>query len=156
MSKEIDKMKKLTITVIAALAIIMAACSAASPKLESSPYGAADELTDISMTVREGTVGRQAESVALTITNLSGKEYMFGAPFELEKEIDGVWHQCPPKEEMAFIMIAYILEPHGMAEEAITLHSFFGVLEPGTYRVVKSFNTENDTGGVAFGVFAVE
>jgi hypothetical protein len=152
-------MKKTVVLLFAAFLLMLTACGVAQPApqadLERSPYSAADELSDISVTVAEGTVGTKAESVSLTIRNLSGKEYSYGAPYELEKEVDGVWYKYPPQEEMAFIMILYILEPNGTGEETVSLYSFFGELQPGTYRVVKSFSAE-DAQGVAFGVFDVK
>ena len=150
-------MKKFALVLCAALLIIAAIWSTAQTKsLERSPYGAERELSEISMTVREGTVGPQAETVTLVIKNLSGKRFDYGAPYEIEKLKGGVWYSYPPEEDMAFIMILYMIEPNGTVEEAISLYSFYGALEPGTYRVVKSFNAEDGTQGVAFAVFAIK
>jgi hypothetical protein len=148
-------MKKLATMLCAALILLASACGAAQTNLERSPYGPADELAEISITVKEGAVGRQAESVMLTIKNLSDEEFYYGAAFEFEKQIDGLWYAYPPEEEIMFIEVLYILEPYASAEETIILYTFYGELEPGTYRVVKSFGTEDGTSGVAFGVFTV-
>ena len=148
-------LRKISLVVYAGLLFVLAACGTPPPDLDRSPYGAENELSEISMTVKEAVVEAQADTVTLVIKNLSGKLFDFGAPYELETQIDDVWYTYPPKEEMAFIMILYTLEPYGMAEEPISLYNFFGTLEPGTYRVVKSFSSEEGTEGVAFAVFQV-
>lgn len=108
------------------------------------------------MIVRDETVGPQTETVILVIQNLSGKTFEYGATYEIEKQIDGVWYSYPPEEDIGFIMILYILEPNTTAEETIILYSFYGRLEPGNYRVVKLFSSEDGTEGVAFAVFTVK
>lgn len=151
-------MKK-TVLLIFALCIMLgslAACSPVKQNLERSPNSDKRELGEISMIVRDETVGPQAETVTLVIQNLSGNTFEYGAPYEIEKQIDGVWYSYPPEEDIGFIMILYMLEPNTTAEETIILYSFYGRLEPGKYRVVKSFSAEDGTEGVAFAAFAVK
>ncbi len=102
------------------------------------------------MIVRDEAVGPQTETVMLVIQNLSGKKFEYGASYEIEKQIDGVWYSYPPEEDIGFIMILYMLEPNATAEETIILYSFYGRLKPGIYRVVKSFSAEDGTEEVAF------
>jgi hypothetical protein len=46
-----------------------------------------------------------------------------------------------------------MLHPNSTWEEEISL---FGTLEPGRYRIVKTFWFDDGTSGVVFGAFAVE
>ena len=151
-------MKK-TVLLIFALCILLGSLTACSPvkrNLERSPYSNEQELGEISMIVRDESVRPQTEVITLVIQNLSGKTFEYGAPYVIEKQVDGLWYSYPPEEDIGFIMILYILEPNTTAEETIILYSFYGRLEPGKYRVVKSFSAEDGTEGVAFAEFAVK
>jgi len=134
----------------------LTACSPAKRNLDRSPYSDEQELGEISMIVRDETVGPQTETVTLVIQNLSGKKFEYGAPYEIEKQIDGEWYSYPPEEDIGFIMILYMLEPNATVEETIILYSFYGSLKPGIYRVVKSFSAEDGTEGAAFAAFTVK
>lgn len=104
--------------------------------------------------MEEGIVDRRAETLTLIIQNLSDIEYVSGVDFQIETERNGVWYQYPPKEDIAWIDIAYIIAPGGIHKDNISLFSLYGELKPGTYRVVKTFYHENGS-SVAFGVFSV-
>lgn len=148
-------MKKLSLIIYIALLIVVAACSPAR-ELEPSPYGEDDQMADISITMAQSVIDKNAESATLIITNRSEDEYIFGVPYGLETERDGAWFTYQPKEEQAWIDIAYILEPGGSNEETISINSLYGTLERGRYRVVKTFMQLGAPEGVAFAMFTVE
>lgn len=148
-------MKRFMLLICAVLVALTVACGAES-NLKKSEYSDANVLTDISMVVKEGTVERKVETVTLIITNLSSKTYMYGAPYELEVARNGEWYTYPPKEDLSWILIVYMFESDGTSEETITLYSYYGELKPGTYRIVKSFSTEDSENGVAYALFEVE
>lgn len=148
-------MKKLRLIIYIAMLIVVAACTQAV-ELEPSPYGAENETADISVVMTPSEIDKNAESATLVITNLSDNEYIFGAPYALETQRDGAWFVYPPKEELAWIDIAYILEPGGSNEETISINSLYGTLESGTYRVVKTFMQLGEPEQVAFAKFTVK
>lgn len=148
-------MKK-TALLLLTIWLILAAAACSVPALEPSPYGAEQKNTDIQMTVDEQAVAGDAESVTLTITNTSDKEYTYGAASAIEAEQDGEWYVVEPKEELFWIAIAYIIAPGETNEEGVTLNEFYGPLEPGNYRIVKTFTDPDGSSLTAFGTFSVE
>lgn len=148
-------MKKTMLFLLTAVLMLMAAaCS--TPSLEKSPYEAEQKSTDIQMTADEQTVAGDAESINLTVTNASDKEYTYGAASTIEMEKDGAWYVLEPKEELMWIEIAYIIAPGETNEESVTLNEFYGTLKAGNYRVVKTFTDTDGNGLTAFGPFTVE
>lgn len=148
-------MKKLRLIIYIAMLIVVAACTP-NIELEPSPYSADDEMAEISVVMEQRDIDKNAESATLVITNLSDNEYIFGAPYTLEIERDGAWFVYPPKEELAWNDIAYILEPGGSNEETIAINSQYGTLESGTYRVVKTFMQLGENQNAAFARFTVK
>ncbi len=148
-------MKKTALLVVAALLLLAAGCSVAVVSLEPSPYGSEQKSDDIEMTVNEQTVSTDVDTLTLTIRNQSDTEYTYGVMSQIETEIDGVWYVVPPKEEIMWIAIACILEPGGTNEESVTIKDFYGNLEKGHYRVVKTFSSESGSLD-AFATFSVE
>jgi hypothetical protein len=71
-------------------------------------------------------------------------------------EKDGKWYVVEPKEDIFWIEIAYIIAPGETNEESVTLNEYYGTLEPGNYRIVKTFTDPNGNSLTAFGTFAVE
>lgn len=148
-------MKKLRLIIYIAMLIVVAACTP-TIELVPSPYSADEQTADISVVMAPSEIDKDAESATLVITNLSDNEYIFGAPYALEIERDGAWFVYPPKEELAWIDIAYILEPGGSNEETISIKSLYGTLESGTYRVAKTFMQLGRQEQVAFAKFTVK
>jgi hypothetical protein len=148
-------MKK-TVLLLLTLCLMLTAAACSTPTLEKSPYEAEQKSTDIEMTVNEQTVAGNAESVSLTIKNASDKEYTYGAASTLEVEKDGTWYVVEPKEDIFWIEIAYIIAPGETNEESVTLNEYYGTLESGSYRIVKTFTDPDGNSLTAFGLFAVE
>ncbi len=147
-------MKKTVLFLFAAVLMLTAACS--TPSMEKLPYEAEQKSTDIQMTVDEQTVAGDAESVSLSIKNASDKEYTYGAASTIEMEKDGKWYVVEPKEELAWIEIAYIIAPGETNEESVTLNEYYGTLKAGNYRIVKTFTDADGNGLTAFGSFTVK
>lgn len=148
-------MKKTALLLLAAL-LIMAAAACNVPSSEPSSHDADQKSTDIQMTADEKTVAGDAESIALTITNESDKEYTYGAASTIEMEQDGKWYVVEPKEDIFWIEIAYMIAPGETNEESVTLNKYYGTLKPGNYRIIKTFTDPDGNSLTAFGTFAVE
>jgi hypothetical protein len=149
-------MKRMFFTLCLAALMLLTACGGALNKsnLESSPYGESDLSGGVAMSTASSVVGPDTEMISLRIINETDKELTFGADYTLETLMDGEWYVVPPKEEMSFIMIAYILEANGTAQAEVALSGAYGKLPDGRYRVVKGFSSE-DGNTAAAAVFEI-
>lgn len=77
------------------------------------------------------------EGSALTakITNITDEEGGYPEYFAVQAMIGGEWYDIPPKEDMAFIDIAWLL-PAGESTEKRYDYSWYGDLPEGRYRLV--------------------
>ncbi len=155
-------MKKV-IFMLLALTLMLAAAACQPPNLADAPSGNTEPLVkpsqssgDIQMTVKEQTVSGDVESVTLTITNASDKEYTYGARSAIEAEKDGAWVELKPISNLMWIEIAYMISSGQSNEEAVTIKANYGTLASGHYRVVKTFTSEDGSNLTAYGAFAVK
>ncbi len=145
-------MKKMLFALCLMALMILTACGGGTVNkndLEPSPYNAGDFSGGVTMSASDSTFSPDTEMVGLRIINTTDKEFYFGADYTLETQIDGEWYVVPPKEEMSFIMIAYILEPKGTAEAEAALRGPYGKLSDGQYRVVKGFSSDEGSTAAA-------
>ncbi len=155
-------MKKM-FALMLALMLIMAAAACEAPKpVDSVPAATGQAATatqdngDIQMTVKEQIIAGDAESIALTITNTSDKEYIYGAMFTMGSEKDGHWEVVEPISEVFWDTIAYLLNPGQSREETDWIENYYGTLASGNYRIVKVFTSEDGTNLTAYGAFTVK
>lgn len=116
--------------------LFLTACSAL--KLEPSPYKKTelDQNSAIHFETAEKRFSVSPETIDVKVTNQTAEEIAYGIDFILEKKEKEEWKKVRPKEEMAFIAIAKILEPGEMATDTISLE-FYSKLPAGEYRVVR-------------------
>lgn len=115
------------------------------------PYAAMEMPLDVTaelLSVEDG-------AATVLIDNHSGGEYQYGEYFSLQQELDGVWYEMVPKDNMAFHDIAYCLPDMGQATITCDLTAYYGELEPGSYRLIKeemamAFSVQTD-GSVVIG-----
>lgn len=70
-----------------------------------------------------------------------------GSPFWLEKEQDGTWVEVEPLiEDMAWDMMAYVINMDGDTELEQSWSALYGELAPGSYRLGKTVMDFRDTG----------
>ncbi len=155
-------MKKALFLLLAlALMLMVAACQPPhlvdSPSADTKPSEKpAPGSGDIQLTVEEQTVSGDAESVTLTVTNASDKEYTYGAMASIEAEKDGTWEEVKPVSDLMWIAIAYVISPGQSNEETVTLKGNYGTLAPGNYRIVKEFTDPQGGSLTAYAAFTVE
>ncbi len=99
--------------------------------------------------IKEETIQTIHEPLTLLFENLTADEYYYGVPFTLEVWLEDSWYQVPFDEPVSFIEIAFLLEANATTEEGISLATYFDELPPGTYRIMKVFQTENRTVTIA-------
>lgn len=114
------------------------------------------ENTNIQMAVKEKSVAGDAETVTVTITNASDKEYTYGAATTIETQQDGAWNVVKPIGDLMWIEIAYIIAPGESNEQSITISGNYGTLEPGNYRAVKTFTDPEGSSITVYGPFIVK
>lgn len=71
------------------------------------------------------------------ITNNTDEEISYGAPFILERKQDGKWLRAD-MEDMAWIMIAYLLPPGETNTDELGFDAFTDPLSAGEYRILKN------------------
>ncbi len=86
-----------------------------------------------------------SEPLTFSINNPKNEEATYGAPFSLSKFEDNKWTPILMKEEMAFILIAYILAPNESVQETIDLSFYYNDLNDGLYRITKSLLYDDET-----------
>lgn len=97
---------------------------------------AAEDVTDTGLTLRFVQSGG----------NPSG-ELETGSPFWLEKEQDGTWVEVEPLiEDMAWDMMAYVINMDGDTELEQSWSALYGELTPGSYRLGKTVMDFRGTG----------
>lgn len=114
--------------------------------LSLSEYG---ELKDegIVMRITDEMVTTETDSVMIEYINNKDTEVMFGEEPHLEIKSEENWYVVPVKEDAAWIEIAYTLPPNGSDKREFPLKFYYGNLNSGHYRIVKTFFT--DSGNVA-------
>lgn len=161
-------MKK-AIFLLLALVLMLAAAACQPPHLDNSPSVDAvqpsdkkqplpDEQngTDIQMSVKEQIVAGDAESVTLTVANVSDKDYTYGAMWALQTEKNGNWQDVKPIEDMMWIEIAYVISPGQTNEDELKINDYYGTLAPGNYRIVKTFTDTEGNGLTAYAPFTIK
>lgn len=98
------------------------------------------DLKDITMKTEKNTYNLGTKEIKVYITNNSKKEVYYGLQYEIERLENNKWVRVPFKEQVAFIEIAYIIEPGKIGEQVIALDNL-EQLTFGKYRVVKSGGT---------------
>lgn len=155
-------MKK-ALFMLLALVLMLAAAACQPPHLVDAPSADTEPLVkpvqssgDIQMAVKEQAVKGDVASVTLTITNASDKEYTYGAMSAIETQKDGAWEEVKPVADLMWIEIAYVIAPDESNEEKVTIKANYGTLEPGNYRIVKTFTSQDGSNVTAYGEFAVK
>lgn len=134
--------KKLFVTIFLVMSmILLAACGSNSLGEKSTPGEKVNLLEGVSLELDREVLATEGEEFKLRVINNSEEEITFGAPYELEYFEEGSWYVVKPSEELAFIMVAYILKPDEVKTEIINLE-FYEPLAPGRYRVLKYIDEE--------------
>lgn len=113
---------------------------------KKTTYEAYNNLVNVFMTVREGTV--TPNKLTLVIENNSNNNCIYGDFFLLEKKINGIWYQVPAIiEDYGFTSIGYELNPGGRNEVKVDWEWLYGSIDSGEYRIVKDVLKKKPPGG---------
>ena len=103
------------------------------------------DLTGLKMTMKQSKYSPNSAEVKALIKNETEYTCTFGEASSLQQKKDGVWKDVAFKGDVAWIAIAYILEPGEVREVSLSL-SLFSTLEEGTYRLVKGVSSDIGNG----------
>lgn len=95
---------------------------------------------DVWMEVLPGTV--TPTGLTYQIHNETPSELMYGNPYGLQVEDDGVWHGVDTSVRVAFTTVGYILPRNASASKTIDWSYSRGELPPGHYRVTTKVHLE--------------
>ena len=92
-----------------------------------------DDLTGVSMAIKEGTLTRKS----VIITDTSDRENIYGEFYKIEKKENNKWVELEPLQERFFNDIGYVVGEENTLQLDINWESNYGELENGEYRIVK-------------------
>ncbi len=95
-----------------------------------------NEVENVSMVIKEGTLTKTSATVV--ITDLSGKRYIYGSWFRIDKKENGVWKEAEKTgKPYAFTDMAYGIDKANHLEFNCNWSYMYKSLEKGEYRLVK-------------------
>lgn len=103
-----------------------------------------DEISDVVMTIKEGTLSK--DGVTVVLKNNTDDEYVYGPDYYLEKYDDGSWKQASTLtgDPLSWNAIAYSLKANDSVELTLNFKLSYGELSDGKYRVIKRVSKEED------------
>jgi hypothetical protein len=121
-----------------------------------TPYKTVNNYDNITVTIKKGTLS--PTGLTLVFENDSNKDCLYGEMFELEKKINGGWHQVPVvmDDNYGFDAIGYSLASGEDSEWAVDWNWLYGSLDAGEYRIVKTILVFRGTGNYDEYPFAAE
>lgn len=132
--------KSIGIILIMIFVLMMVACARSLDigSLTPSEYG---EMKDagIQMYIVDETVTTKSDSLMIEYVNNMDTEVVFGEEPHLEIESEGSWYVVPLEKDAAWNDIGYILPSGGSDEKEFSMKSYYKALNPGHYRIVKTF-----------------
>ena len=142
---EVLVMKKLfALFLIGIVCFALAGCSSSSKTDieigKKSEYLIRDDF--VSMEVNNFILDNS--SAIFRLINHTDEIFVYGNPYFIEYNKDGVWYELKPIGELNFNLPAFQLVEGESKEIAINWSGAYGELKPGSYRVVKGFNRESN------------
>lgn len=96
----------------------------------------------VSISVNEKSITNSKATFVLV--NYTDETYIYGEPYFIEYEKDGVWYEMTPINNMDFNDIGYILKPKKSREITVDWEYHYDELAPGKYRLIKYVFRELD------------
>ena len=146
-------MKKL-FTVIAVLAAILSFAGCGGTKYEVSEYDTAATNDLVQIFIKQRTVTDETEEAALTLENLTDKDYTYGAAQRLEIWQDGHWCVIPDKQD--FVTMQLLTLPANTTDEVtFNFANHYDKLGDGRYRIVMNFSGMDGSTAIAAAEFGI-
>ena len=146
-------MKKL-FAVIAVLAVMLSFAGCGGTKYEVSEYDTAATNDLVQIFIKQRTVTDETEEAALTLENLTNKDYTYGAAQRLEIWQDGHWFMIPDKQD--FVTMQLLTLPANATDEVtFNFADHYDKLGDGRYRIVMNFSSMDGSTAVAAAEFGI-
>ncbi|PKM66794.1 MAG: hypothetical protein CVU94_07165 [Firmicutes bacterium HGW-Firmicutes-19] len=148
-------MKLKTFIAMLSILLVLTGCSAAAGNLNNSELADNDKVIPVYLELENTVVTDQTVPLKFTIKNNTQNAYFYGLMFTLLHYDGAKWVEVEMKEEMAFIMIAYVLNPGEIIDGGLDLSFYYNTLPKGLYRYEKKMMSEHGD-VIAFGQFNIE
>jgi hypothetical protein len=148
-------MKLKTLITVLSILLVLTGCTAAAGDLSNSELEEKDRIMPIYLELENTVVTDQTVPLKFTIKNNTQNVYVYGLVFTLLHYDGSKWVEVEMKEEMAFIMIVYNLNPGEVIEGGLDLSFYYNELPKGLYRYEKKMMSEHGD-VLAFGEFNIE
>lgn len=148
-------MKLKTFVAMLSILLVLTGCSAAAGDLNNSELADGDRIMPVYLEFENSVVTDQTIPLKFTIKNNTQNVYTYGLVFTLFQYDGAKWVEVEMKEEMAFIMIAYNLNPGEVIVGGLDLSFYYNELPKGFYRYEKKMMSEHGD-VLAFGEFNIE
>ncbi|MDO9592986.1 MAG: hypothetical protein CVU85_00845 [Firmicutes bacterium HGW-Firmicutes-10] len=148
-------MKLKTLITMLSILLVLTGCSAAAGDLNNSELADNDRIMPIYLELENTVVTDQSIPLKFTIKNNTQNVYSYGLMFTLFQYDGAKWVEVEMKDDFAFIMIAYNLNPGETIEGGLDLSFFYNELPKGFYRYEKKMMSEHGD-VLAFGEFNIE
>lgn len=94
---------------------------------------------EVSLLIKDGTLSKKG--VTLILKNDLDEEVDYGASYAIEKNNGGKWEKLDGS--LDFVLVLYKLEAHKSAELELDWEKGYGILDSGTYRIIKQISYKN-------------
>jgi hypothetical protein len=148
-------MKLKTLITMLSILLVLTGCSAAAGDINNSELADGDRIMPVYLEFENTVVTDQTLPLKFTIKNNTQNVYTYGLMFTLFQYDGAKWVEVEMKEEMAFIMIAYNLNPGETIDGGLDLSFYYNKLPEGFYRYEKKMMSEHGD-VLAFGEFNIE
>ena len=129
------------IWIIVGILIVVIGITAISIWLIRSNKQRMNQVTGVSIKIKEGTLTNTGAT--FIITDTTDKNYSYGEPYRIDKKENGKWREAPKVIEDAFFnMPAYYPDENNEIVREINWEWIYGKLKPGTYRFVTDASDE--------------
>ena len=148
-------MKKTILTILLCGVMVLGMTGCVKQKNEFDIGNKSDikiSQNDVIMTIKEGTLTNK--SATLVLTNNSDKNFQYGTSYGIEIKKDGEWHKINVK--LTSTVPAFQLSARENKEIEINWENGYGILEKGTYRIIKGIDYEYEEGKYKSFKIAVE
>ncbi|PEJ54558.1 hypothetical protein CN692_19710 [Bacillus sp. AFS002410] len=106
-----------------------------------------DGTIQVSMNLDGQYYSKGTKTIKLSIAN-NGEQLFYGTPYSIERfdEKTETWKEVPFRKDSQFKQIGLVINQSEIKDETITISSarLSKLLEPGFYRVIKSFSLNAD------------
>lgn len=85
------------------------------------------------------------KSISIIITNNNENELSFSEEFKIQNKVNEEWKDLEYRPNVVWNAIAYIIKGNSQITKKLDIEFYYGELDSGIYRVVKSFSDGNSS-----------